>query len=401
MSRTPSYISVLGVAALACGPAETSSDANDAVADSTGTDGADETTAAATMATESSGATSTAAADEDSTGGGASVEPGPDASVAAFEAAHVFWLGWDDGQNMRALDVDVVFPDPDLAYTSATLHLGLSCPDGACDWWDRKGSIGVVEGAGTDDERLIEIARFVTPYRVGGEWALDVTPLRPLLSGPRTLRVTIDTWVGPGHPNGNGWLVDARVDFVGGVPDERPIEVHPLWPLSNIALGDPATALQEQVPEATVALPTSASRLVLWSVISGHGQGNADNCAEFCPLAHGYDVGGTTVQRTVWRDDCGDNPIDTQQGTWTLARAGWCPGDFVAPWVQDVSAALAQRGELTTRYEIQDYVNTCRPDAPVCEGCALGTGCEYDDGNHTPPSLQMSAALIVYEAIAN
>ena len=325
------------------------------------------------------------------------VEPGPDMSVTAFAGTHVFWLGWDEGQNMREVDVDVEFPPAELAYASVTLQFALSCPDGACDWWDRKGSIGVVENAGTEDERVVELARFVTPYRVAGQWQLDLTPLRPLLAGPQTLRVFIDTWVGPGHANGNGWIVDAQLDFVGGVPDSRPVAVLPLWVRTDIEVGDPDNPVAAQIEMPTVTIPETADRVQLWSVITGHGQGNANNCAEFCPMDQGYLVGATPVQRTVWRDDCGDNPVDNQQGTWTLSRAGWCPGDMVAPWVEDVTAAVTPGAEVTVAYDLTPYENTCRPTAPVCTGCTLGTGCEYDGGNHTPPQMQMSAALIAYE----
>ena len=30
--------------------------------------------------------------------------------------------------------------------------------------------------------------------------------------------------------------------------------------------------------------------------------------------------------------------------------------------------------------------------------CALGTGCEYDGGSHTPPVVKMSAVLVAYQA---
>ncbi|MEM9458958.1 MAG: peptide-N-glycosidase F-related protein [Myxococcota bacterium] len=365
--------------------------------DDPSSDGRPATDDTTTTTTNGTVDTSGAADGTESTGAPVIPEPGDDTTVVAFEQAHVFFSGWEDGQNLRSIDVDLEFPDPARAYTSATLRLDLSCPDGACDWWDRKGSLGIVENAGTDDERVVEIARFVTPYRVGGQWSLDVSPLRPLLAGPRTVRVTIDTWVGPGHANGNGWLVDAAFDFVGGVPSERPVEVIPLWPLGELTIGDPDLPLDDQVVPAEVTIPPSASRVALWSVITGHGQGNSNNCAEFCPLAHGYEVGGMPWQRTVWREDCAENPVDNQQGTWTLSRAGWCPGDVVTPWVEDVSAAALGTESLTVRYDIQGYENTCRPEAPVCMGCVLGTGCEYDGGNHTPPVIQMSAALVVYE----
>ena len=48
-------------------------------------------------------------------------------------------------------------------------------------------------------------------------------------------------------------------------------------------------------------------------------------------------------------------------------------------------------------YDVSEYVNTCRPDSPSCEGCAFNQGCEWNDSNHTEPNYQVSAALIVYE----
>ena len=29
----------------------------------------------------------------------------------------------------------------------------------------------------------------------------------------------------------------------------------------------------------------------------------------------------------IWRDDCGENPLYPQGGTWIYDRANWCPGD--------------------------------------------------------------------------
>jgi len=46
--------------------------------------------------------------------------------------------------------------------------------------------------------------------------------------------------------------------------------------------------------------------------------------------------------------------------------------------------------------DVEAYENSCRPDAPVCTGCSLGTGCEYDGGNHTTPVYKLSAALTLF-----
>lgn len=404
IDRRASPSCVLAVLLAACGGSPSPAPAGeDETAGSSGEAG---TTTAPVGASTSGPGESTALPDPDGSSGGEgtttegtpAIEPGPDVSVTAFDGAHVYFLGWEDGQNQRQIDVELEFPAAELGYEAVTLELGLRCPEGGCDWWDRAAYLGVVEGAGTEEERVLEVARFMTPYRVEGAWTIDVSSLRPLLSGTRTLRVFIDTWVGPGHANGDGWLVDARFDFVGGVPAELPVEVIPLWAYSEATVGDPALPVDGQIEPVTVAIPAGASRVELRSIITGHGQGNAENCAEFCQLAHGYLVGTAAVQRTVWRDDCAENPIDDQQGTWTYPRAGWCPGADVIAWVEDVTEGATPGREVQVLYDVSSYENTCRPDAETCMGCALGTGCEYDGGNHTPPVVRMSAVLVAYQA---
>ena len=46
---------------------------------------------------------------------------------------------------------------------------------------------------------------------MGASWDLDVTDLRPLLTGDVTMRAFIDTWVGPGSQYGAGWLLTVLV----------------------------------------------------------------------------------------------------------------------------------------------------------------------------------------------
>lgn len=398
LRRSTGTYAVAALLMAACGGSPSPAPAGETEAP--GSSGEAGTTAGASESTAGPGE-STAAVDGSSSGGTTEgipmIEPGPDASVVAFDGTPVYFLGWDAGQNQRQVDVELEFPPAELGYEAVTLELGLRCPEGGCDWWDRAAYIGVVEGVGTEQERVLEVARFMTPYRVGGTWSIDVSSLRPLLSGTRTLRVFIDTWVGPGHANGDGWLVDARFDFVGGVPAELPVEVIPLWAYSEATVGDPALPVDGQLTPVTVAIPGAASRVELRSIITGHGQGNAENCAEFCQLAHGFLVGATAVQRTIWRDDCAENPINDQQGTWMYPRAGWCPGADVIAWVEDVSDGATPGQDVEVLYDVSDYENTCRPDSPDCMGCSLGTGCEYDGGNHTPPVVKLSAVLVVYQ----
>lgn len=319
--------------------------------------------------------------------------PGPDTTVTAFPGAHVYWKGGMD--NKRTLDAVVKFPDAALLYEKITLTLALRCPvGGRCDFWDRRAYLGVVRKVG-DKESVTEILRFMTPYGVPVTHTVDVTALRPLLAGEVTMRVFIDTWVGPGHQQGDGWLVEATFDMKGGMPARRPIAVLPLWDEMRFDYGDPAKPVAAAVTPRSVTIPAGAGAVELRAMITGHGQGNLDNCAEFCRRNHAFRAGGMRVERLVWRDNCSMTGLP-QNGTWRTPRAGWCPGTEVAPWVADISAAAPAGQAVTISYEVAPYVNSCRPDAPVCGGCALRTSCAYDNGNHTTPFYAFSALLVVY-----
>lgn len=344
-----------------------------------------------------------AAGDDAATGNdaGATEDAGPapvigtNQTVVALEAAHVFWSGWEEGQNAREVLSTVTMPPLEEQYERITMNFRLSCPDGACDPWDRLGSFGIVPDPDAEEPSYIELSRFITPYGVGYNWSADVTDLRPLLTGDVTFRVFIDTWVGPGSQFGNGWEVDASFSFIGGEPERPVLDVVPVWPMTRIVYGDPARPVADQLPTQSVTVPEGASALALRTFITGHGQGNAQNCAEFCPQNHTFTVSGTDHTRNVWRDDCETTSAPNQQGTFQYPRAGWCPGDITHDWTIDLGAPAGDTLDVT--YAVDPYENTCRPDAPVCEGCALGNDCEWNDSNHTEPNYQMSALLIAYE----
>ncbi|MFT3766680.1 MAG: peptide-N-glycosidase F-related protein [Minicystis sp.] len=319
--------------------------------------------------------------------------PGADAMVAAFDKTPIYFTGDD---NKRTVDLPASFPK-EGAYSKIILHLSLECPSGGCDPWDRFGSLGVVTQKGTGDvpDTVIEVARFITPYHVGASWDLDVTDLRPLLTGDLTMRAFIDTWVGPGSQYGDGWLLSASFEMTGGIPEKLPVEVVPIWIQRNVVYGDPAKPIADAAPAQMVALP-KASSYALRAFITGHGQGNAGNCAEFCQRTHTITAGSTPHAQKIWRTDCATTAAPGQQGTYKYSRAGWCPGADVHPWTIDVTADVAGSTMATFAYDVETYENTCRPDAMPCAGCTLGTSCPYDGGAHTEPNYAISTLLIAY-----
>jgi len=358
----------------------------------------------AASCSSSSAAPPDAAASDDAGGSDAPTDtPGADATVTAFSKTPLFFKDGSAAGNRRTVDAPASFPASG-EYAKIVLHLTLSCPQGGCDVYDRFGTLGVVTQKGADGgpSTVVEIARFVTPYGVGGSWDYDLTDLRPLLTGDLTLEAFIDTWVPQGQSGiGQGWLLTATFQMTGGVPAKVPVAVVPIWTTKQVWYGDPAKPIAGSIPPATVTLPAGASSYAVRAFVTGHGQGNVDDCAEFCSRQHTLTVGSTPVSTTVWRTDCATTAVKNQGGAYPFAsRAGWCPGASVRPWIVDVTQDVGAGPTASFAYDVQAYDNTCRPDAVpdggTCVGCTLGASCAYDGGLHTEPFFYVSSVLIAY-----
>ena len=90
--------------------------------------------------------------------------------------------------------------------------------------------------------------RFVTPYRVSTSLSEDLSLLAPILEGRRLFRLFIDTWVGPGHPQGSGWLVSARL-LIGEKTGEKVDQVI-ILNSRNFEYGNPDLSSSQEFPAA-------------------------------------------------------------------------------------------------------------------------------------------------------
>ncbi|MBL8086994.1 MAG: hypothetical protein JNM85_02845 [Chthonomonas sp.] len=226
----------------------------------------------------------------------------------------------------------------------ATFRLGPTAA--GIDRWDRLGQIFLVPEKGD----RVELLRFITPYRKGWEWKVDVTDFLPLLTGKTSFEYVCETW-------GEGWSVDLDLEFSFGKRAWIPTNVQNLWS-GVVVLGDPTNPTESQLPTLNLPRIGANERAELRWVVTGHGQSpNAENAAEFLPLWRRVMVGSQTFTNTLWKDDVYLNPCRPQGGTWKFSRAGWAPGDTVKPWEIDVTDLL-RKGTQTLRYEIQPYTNT-------------------------------------------
>ena len=424
-SRAPVawWLASAALAALAACQSSASSDSSaDAGADATAVEAGPDSTAGkldaeATEGSADAGAVtdgSSAATDAgdalDVVDSGPFSTPGADASVVAFDATLVCFGSGGTGPCSRTVDKQVAFPTTG-AFKQILMHVTLECPSNGCDPWDRAGSIDLVQGPASDGgaETLIELGRFITPYGINAgvntppAWDIDVTELRPLLSGTVTLRVFIDTWVPQGNAAqyGGGWVVGATFQMTGGFAARAPEVVLPIWSWTTtgkeptqIVYGDPASPIAASVPPQTLNLPAGPTAWGVRSIITGHGQANLDNCAEFCSRNHSWTVGSSANAQAVWRTDCASFPSN---GTYQYPRAGWCPGAFVIPWDVDVTSQVHPGAATTFTYGVDPYLNTCNasgPDGGVCTGCAGGVSCAYDGSGHTQPFFYVSSLLI-------
>jgi len=312
-----------------------------------------------------------------------SSEPFPAEAIAvrAFDRAE-HWFG---SENHRSVTREVEFPAA-ADWNQVGLRLELECPaSGLCDHWDRTGSLQLVLNPGDpeDEWEYLEIMRHITPYRVGMCQYVDITPLAPLLEGRQTLVSWIDTWVGPGHSDGDGWRITWDFVFYPG-EDRTPDEVVNIWGRRSIEVGnlDPDRTVDAQTDPVEVLIPVDATRVGARLITTGHSFGNALNCAEFCVMRQDLWLDGERRSVVPWRTDCEHNPVSGQQGTWRYDRNGWCPGAITVGHTIDITDMVTPGETATLDFDIR-----------------LGDGEEYENtepGGGLTPIEWVSLQVLIY-----
>jgi len=324
-------------------------------------------------------------------------------------------VAWPDTTWLRTWDEEFVnwasahvadfdFPPAPEIYSEVLLYITIACPEapGDCDPWDRYAWLRLVEDLGGGDTRNVEIARFITPYDITGppnypqtcQWVYDVTDYKFLLKDLVTLKLYIESWIG----GEEGWLITADFAFVHGVSELQPFQVVNLWLDDHIVYGDgDGYAHELELPAIEVEIPVDAVAAKVRMSTTGHGQGNTDNCAEFCPKDHSVVAGDETFTHLLWQG-CAINDCSPQGGTWQYPRAGWCPGDKVTPWDNDVTHLIDPGQPLVIDYNIEPYINLCSPNNPDCISGQTCADCNYNYTGHTQPNWKVMGQLILYRS---
>jgi len=251
--------------------------------------------------------------------------------------------------------------------------LTLDEPEMGYDHWDKKGTIGIRVPTGETGENgevimeRFEVFRFITPFRRGWTWHMDVTDLLPLFADEREFDAHIGTYM-------KGWLVSFTLDFYPGEPDRTPIQVVNLW-TGDAEIGNPDKPTSAFYTPVSMPVPEGATSARVRMTVTGHGMyPNSKNAGEFMPIWRtltirtddptGDVLEGDYIAKSardhLWKTDVYLNPCRPQGGTWKFDRSGWAPGDKVEPWCVDTQPEFVFGKELIVEYTLDEYLNEGR-----------------------------------------
>ena len=198
----------------------------------------------------------------------------------------------------------------------------------------------------------IEIGRFITPYGInlslgsnGFEWRYDITDYANLFHDSVELSA------------GNTQeLIDMKFIMIQGTPPADVIQVDQLWNKGVASYSYANLDNDVNLSSNLVTLNPSTDEIKLKTRLTGHGHnsnsGNYPHCCEWKDNTHYLTANGTAAANWhIWRDDCAENPVFPQGGTWPGQREGWCPGDVVLENEFRLTNYI-QSGQITLDYDI-------------------------------------------------
>lgn len=197
-----------------------------------------------------------------------------------------------------------------------------------------------------------EIGRYITPYGInlslgkGWTWVYDVTDYAQLLQD------TVDLSSG-----NNQELIDLKFVFYKGEPSAEVVKLVQIWDKGAPSYSYANLSNDKSLAPKTLNLDPTASLFRVNTRITGHGHnsndGNFPHCCEWKDNTHYmYANGSLASSWHVWQtNDCAENGLFPQGGTWPGSREGWCPGDKVKDNSFDITSFVANN-KVTLDYKI-------------------------------------------------
>lgn len=258
-----------------------------------------------------------------------------------------------DGDTVRIRTVEFgetsgkyLFPAKGESFQKVIINYKIKCP---CAEWDYMAYVFAND---------LEIFRYITPYgngldvgSAGFNHQVDVTDFSEFLRDSVVIR------------NENSQEpVEITFDFIRGTPPRIIITFENLYRIEKAYNKD----FEDNQPPLKRIFTEEEKFVRLKIIQSGHGWDNDDRCNEFCKKDGIVKVNGEErYRKTIWREDCGLNPIYPQGGTWLLNRSNWCPGSEVNYYDYELGEFITAGVESEIDYDMQYYDEPVTGDVPV------------------------------------
>ncbi len=243
------------------------------------------------------------------------------------------------------------FPSGATSYSQVLLYWTMGCASTGCSDWDYDVHVRAGKYLGFNDSSVAsvdtllgdttwsvfpaiefyELAEVVTPYGgymasgTGGfnnSWKhnhiFDVTDFATILRDSVRMRAFYSGY-------SSGFSTTLKFAFIEGTPPRNVLDIKNMY--NSYVYYPNSSGFESNVPLKNIVPVSGTKQGRFRTIITGHGFDNSVSCAEFCPKNYTVLVNGITrYTQSIWRDDCGINPIYPQGGTWLYDRANWCPG---------------------------------------------------------------------------
>jgi len=271
----------------------------------------------------------------------------------------------DESVTSRVFLKEATFPDAAAMAEMDTFEfdVAITCPHRnpfGCSEWDRIARISLCTEFDAEDTESCtastEVVRWITPYWRRGRrhWVMDASPFLGLVQEGGTQRFRIE--MGPSWERGTERVATMSVRLSNkdsGLKSRSVIR----------AFGGGGFNAEYNTGREAFAFtpPADAKRVEIVSIISGHGQTESDNCAEWCNHVHTFTVNDSAdaVHEVAYTDignpvgcaaRANEGALPGQWGNWSQSRAGWCPGLPVETVRFDITSEVTLGEENTLSY---------------------------------------------------
>ncbi len=306
--------------------------------------------------------------------------------AAPGDTTHVQFHYKTDMNGYGNYDFKGAFPAAAKSWNKIVMRYSMGCSSTGCSGWDYTTHIQYLKPTGAMDSNIAaidtvkkdttwnvyqviekyEMARVITPYgtymKAGSNgytnnWRqahwYDVTDFVSLLHDSATLRAFYSGW-------SSGFSCTLDFYFIEGTPPRPVLAMQNLWGRGGDSYGyGKSIDFENNVmsPKKVYILPTTKSAKITF-VPSGHGFDNSLAAAEFYDEPFDVKVNNNKIATDhIWNDQCGQNPVFPQGGTWIYNRANWCPGTKVGVFSYELGAHL-QADTNTLDIDFEPYTTT-------------------------------------------